>query len=57
MARRPRQLRPPVVIREHAAELAREAADQREKDGDPEGADILRELEQEIRKIPLSEIR
>jgi len=55
--RRPRQLRPAVVIREHAAELARVAAEEREKDGDPEGADVIRELEAAIRKIPLSEAR
>ncbi len=52
-----RQTRPPIVIREHAAELARAAATEREKDGDAEGAEVIRDLEAAIRKIPLSEYR
>ena len=55
--REPRQRKAPVAIREEAAELARIAAEQREQDGDPEGAEVLRDLFEQIRKISLSEIR
>lgn len=52
-----RQRRAGVAIREHAAELVRLAADEREETGDPEGAQVLRDLVRDIRKIPLTEER
>lgn len=55
--RRSRQLRPAIVIRVAAVELAQNAATEREKDGDPEGADVIRDLAEQISKIPLSEYR
>ena len=52
-----RQSKAAVAIREEAAELALEAAQQREQVGDPEGADVLRDLAAQIRRIRLTEIR
>ena len=42
-------------IRENARRLAHDAAIQREKDGDPEGAEIIRELAKDIKRIPLKQ--
>lgn len=55
--RTPRQYKAPFAIREEAAELALEAAQQREQDGDPEGADVLRDLAAQIRRIRMTEVR
>ena len=55
--RKPRQFKAPIAIREEAAELARQTAQQREQDGDAEGADVLRDLAAQIRRIRLTEIR
>lgn len=54
---KPRQSKYPVVIREEAFELARMAAEQREADGDPEGAEVIRDLAEQIRNIRLTEYR
>lgn len=43
------------TIRREAAQLAREAANQREADGDPEGAGVIRDLAASIDKIRLTE--
>lgn len=54
---KPRHSKASAAIREEAAELAVEAARQREQDGDPEGANVLRDLSAQIRRIRLTEIR
>lgn len=43
------------TIRREAAQLARNAAVEREKDGDPEGAGVIRDLAADIEKIRLTE--
>lgn len=40
-------------IRKLAARLARDAADDRAATGDPEGADVIRDLAKAIEKLPL----
>jgi hypothetical protein len=41
------------AVRREAANLAMEAARQRDRDGDPEGAGVLRDLAQAIRAIAI----
>jgi hypothetical protein len=43
----------PEEIRAEAASLARYVADQRERDGDPEGSAIISELAEDIAAISL----
>lgn len=42
-------------VRADAVALAREAADQRFRDGDPEGADVIRDLAKAIGRIQLKD--
>lgn len=56
-SRKPRQSKAPVAIRCEAYELALEAANERESDGDPEGAGAIRDLAERIKAIRLSELR
>jgi hypothetical protein len=44
----------PSEVRLEAYRLAMEAAEERYKTGDPEGAEVIRELADDIRKIDLS---
>lgn len=44
-------------LRADAVRLARIAASEREKDGDPEGAGVIRDLAASISKIKLLKIR
>lgn len=55
MVRSGRRMKAPVAIREEAYELAMLQAAERETDGDPEGAGVIRDLADAIRKITLSE--
>ena len=55
-ARPRRRMKAPLAIREEAYELAQIAAEEREKDGDPEGADVLRDLAESIKGIRLTEL-
>ncbi len=52
----PRTLRHPKSVRKEAAEMAREWANMRHSDGDPEGAECFRQLAREINKVRLTEI-
>ena len=49
-----RNAKHPARIRREAATLAREAARDREADGDPEGAGVLRDLADRIGRIRLT---
>jgi hypothetical protein len=40
-------------VRKEAYGMARDAADEREKEGDPEGAGVIRDLAQAIKAIPI----
>jgi hypothetical protein len=44
----------PAQVRAEAANLARYVADQRARDGDPEGAEVIRELADDIEAISLA---
>lgn len=46
-------MKTPKDIREQAAQLALIYASERDGCGDPEGADIIRDLAKNIRRIPL----
>ena len=43
------------AMRQQAADLARLWASERDRDGDPEGADIMREIAKSILRIPLND--
>lgn len=51
MARMPKTAK---TVRDEAEALAREWSDDRERDGDPEGAGVLHDLADRIAKIPLT---
>jgi hypothetical protein len=44
----------PAEVRAEASRLARYVAEQRERDGDPEGAGVIRELADDIDAISLA---
>jgi hypothetical protein len=52
----PRKLRHPKDIRAEAIALARSYARQRDHDGDPEGAAVIRDLASELARIRLTSL-
>lgn len=48
-----KKLRPPSEIRDEAVRLALHASVERAKDGDPEGASVIRDLAWQIKQISL----
>lgn len=52
-----RQRKAPIAIRVEAEEIAREWARDREAEGDPEGAGVIRDLADRIGRIRLTEDR
>lgn len=53
-ASRMRQAKRPADVRDEAYQLALEAARDRDRDGDPEGAGVIRDLAASIKRLRLT---